>query len=368
MKSVPILGSWFTFGILALSNPAFADHTRTIVFDGSETATTVQLDGEESHTIYETREVPATCYRDEFMGYRRRCYDEWRERCFPETVCRPYGSSLEATPGDRGHDRRPGPGGPGGGSHCHVETRCRQVVYPICHSEPYYERVPYACTKRESVPVGQELDYRVNADVQVKFNLASVDARPAEGLRLSLDGQDVSLAATSLSGQVLLYVKSTQSVDVLRPDAGPYSPGEKRVRARFEITAQDAGRALSAVNGGIGDLALRGSELSFTLGRMEGRDSLEFGLKLERKRFLGAKRVFEGAVLPGAVSFEERGDRTLVRLALDRLNLSEQIKADKNYRLDLSVGLRPDSVAGRLLNPETLGRPAMVRDREVHSQ
>src|SRR5687768_6016830 len=67
--------------------PALAEGQQ-ISFDGSTSTYSVGLASQQTHTLYESREVPDTCYRREFVGYRPECRTYWRNECYPHDRCR----------------------------------------------------------------------------------------------------------------------------------------------------------------------------------------------------------------------------------------------------------------------------------------
>jgi hypothetical protein len=344
MKSLRLL---FALGALAIALPAAAS-TQSVVFDGSNLSPQLSLSTVESHVVYETREVPSTCYRDEFIGYRTECDTVWRRQCRDRRICR------EVRPGHR---------------RCHVEPECTSFPERVCRQIPEYRQVSYSCSKFETVPVRTEVDFNVRAEVSVNFSQVPAGVTPAEQLQVALDGEQVSLSAAAVSNRVLMFVQKNSSVQVVKPDLGADAPGEKLVTASFNVTLVDAQLLNTGLSEGLAELTLSGSVLSFTVAEIPTTDFLEVRFsKFEHDKFGSNKDLFAGVIPAWAVKVRSLGNgRSEISIDTARLPFAETVKSGREYKMSFTVSARANGIAGSLLNPGTVLRPLEIVDRKLKS-
>jgi hypothetical protein len=395
------------------SLPLSADHdaghgqTAQFIFDGTELTKEISLGATESHTLYETREVPSTCYTEELVGYRDECTTVYEPSCTQEWVCGGRGflneepiNDRQIVGGDDDHDRRGrggdrggdrggrggdrggdhgghggggnhgggghggggnhGGGGHGGGGHggpsCGYQTRCIDIPRQSCRQVPEYRTVSYECTKTETVPVGTEVDYQVHAHVNLSFQGLPANIKPSETLKVSLNDSRISIQTLSASGKLLLFAQGTQNQQIVKEDEGPQSPGQKLVSADYTIALIDAQAVLGAVNGGIGDIRIKDQSLIFTVGKVVLPDFLKIDMAFEKSNTGINDKLFKGEVPSQAVSIRDLGSKSEVTIALDRLSMKKQIERGKKYKvMNMILGVRTGAGPGTLLNPETVG-------------
>jgi hypothetical protein len=357
---------------------AFAgDDTATIQYRGQAEQKQFRLQDEEGHTVYETRTVADTCYREVLDHYETRCHDVARQECTPitrmecrdvsEQICSP--SRTECTPITRMECTGTPPNRtchpvqdqvcrtvPGD---CRTVTRrecspvydqvCRTVYDRVCNDYPIYRNEPYTCYKTIQVPVGYEVDYTVDADVTVSLGRAPQDVQADETLKLMLNGSKLSLKGEKLSNRLLVLVDKNVKEEVV-------APKQKRVTGSYALQFRSIEQILAPTKGEISDFVLTESELSFTTAKVGAPEFFALNLYIGRQQFLvGDLKKFDGDVAQEAFALEDQGDRTLVRVDLKKL------KADvfKGAKYNVRVKVRAEDTRNRtFLNPGLLPESA----------
>ncbi len=362
--------TWATACMLALSlsggawaqdsgNPPGAEAaTVELHFNGAAEQKSLELQGQEGHTVFETRVVPDTCYRQVLDHYERICHTEFRNECTPiaHQVCRD-GFRQECTP----ITRRECVGLPPYQT-CHDvsdrvcrtvpyrdcrtewEQVCRPIWFPVCHDEPRYRSEAYACTKTIQVPVGYEIDYQVTARVQVTFESAAGSVQADETLQLQLDGAQLKLKPAKLSNLLLIETNSTFDTQVT-------APKQKVVNATYTLRFVPLDEVLKPADGALQDFDWIRNEMSFSVPRVSHPEYLATSLRIARQQLVGEKKRFDGVVPAEALRLEDRGDRTRVIINLQRLGLD--LGSDAKYNVELQI--KAWNTRGQtLLNPELL--------------
>ncbi len=337
-----------------------APNTAEVQVTGANAGQTVLLSSEESHIVYEKREVPDTCYREVFSHYERECTNFPRQVCrnVPFPVCRDVVRDV-----CRPVTRRECIGFPPR-QLCRdiTETVCRRELQRECHNEwrnechtewdtrcidvPRYRREAYACTKIIDVPVGTEVDFHVDAEVKVEVESDSTEMSPDETLRLRLNGAQLSLESVRLSQQFV--VRFTRDVRVETP-----APKQKRVTATYRLKLVPVKEILHHVDSPIEDLELTTGELLFTISKVKRPEFFDLKVYVGRQQFLiGDLKRWDGPVPERALTLEDLGDRTGVRMDLKKLGIP--VFDGPKYHVRVSVRAQSPQEQGTVLNPSVL--------------
>jgi len=353
MKAKGILKALCCLSLLATSVSQAADQAVVQITD-SNLSQQVVLDGQKTSTIYEERQVADTCYRDVFDHYERVCRTEYdnqcgyEQRCYnrPERVCRTeYQRQCRQV---RVCPNRPG-------TQCRNETVCNNVPRQICSSVPRrfcqneyicrniprqvcenvarYRREAYACTRTVRVPVGERVDYTVQARISVNAQKSLLAGALAERLALKLENGTLVSNARSQSEHLL--IESKRVSEQMSQDGR-----SKLIVAEFDISVH-AKSELVEPFAGIQDLTIDGYLLKFTVAATELAPIMDLELKLEHSKFGPNTTLFEGLLPISSVEQSLRGNRTEIAIDLSRLELRKPLEnADYRVKLQGSVSSR----------------------------
>jgi hypothetical protein len=234
---------------------------------------------------------------------------------------------------------------------------CHQEPHEKCHQEPVYESQPYSCVKEEQVPDGEEIDFLVNAEVTLNFSSVPEGFRPNEIFSVSLANGKVAVKLVKASAGLPIYVRErSQTLQTVKPDQGPQSPGVKRINAIFDITIAKPADVVSPIKGGLADVGLTASPdaLSFTLGKVLYKDLLGGRVTVKRKKDGSGPLLADGDFVATELSLSELGNgRTIVTLPLQKLLGTSKLEKHKDYQVRLIV--RSGGQKEGLLNPQALG-------------
>lgn len=334
--------------VLAAST-ARAD-TQEFVLDGSVLNRTLKLASEEKHMVYQTVEYEATCSKEVFDGYEtvcnttyeQECTTTWQQVCHQVHKCNNLPPPQQVCWDDTECTNKP------------VQS-CHSVPHTSCHQEAQYHTEYYTCIKTKEVPVGEELDFRVDGEVTLKFPKAPQGVSLNEVFAVSLDGAKQSMKLKSNSKRVLIYLdKKSEDVKIIKPDGGASSPGYKKVVASYEFKFLSVSDVTSPISQGIEGVSLDivAKTISFDVGKVLLRDLFGFTLKLKRDKFWGDKTVVESEIRNSDLSFADQGSKTRVTARLASYEQNE-FKDDSTYKVEATVSIKSGSSSG-LLNPEAL--------------
>jgi len=357
--------------LMAVFSAAGIARADSVHFDGKELTRALTLKDQQTHTIYENEEQPATCHRTEQDGTEQLCHTEEDRQCRivnrevchneGERHCSPVIRRVCQTTNRRVCD----------GAHvchqipetvcheenseeCHTTNRqvcqyepqqeCQDFPRQVCVTIPRYIQVPYACTKTVSVPVGTALDYNVTANVAVNFIGAPANVKADELLNVAIAGDDVQLSLEKASNQVLMAVKKTSSMKIVAAQ-------EKVITAQYDITVSTfeeiCGGALSSLD----NVALNTAGIvSLKLNGTLKQDSLSLHLKVAEKSFASFSTVFDADVEQKNIVFTPTGaDQTAVTVDLRAIKSSIPLGFGY-YQVDATASCNaPEG----LINPDT---------------
>jgi hypothetical protein len=241
---------------------------------------------------------------------------------------------------------------------CHTtyEPVCSDQGHNVCEQVPQYEDQEYECGSGgggTTVPVGEELDFRVNAVVKLNFTQTSSPTQPAEKFVATLDGTKPGLKlAENTRKYVIVAVPGKVDVKIVQNDLGPNRPGIKQVTASYDVAVLPPADLDNAIQG-ITKIGIREKKVSFRLG---GRLHLTKALSLKVKidRIAGQKRVpVVNATIPWEkLEFATAVDgKTAVAAAL-KPYLLEPLKKAK-YAVSIEANYQPRATP-EVLNPELI--------------
>lgn len=340
--------------LVASGAQAQALESQRLQFDGSRAVDNVLLNATESHTVYQTVTRPATCHRQELDGYENRCHTTsrysctsvYRQQCRIERVCNGNGPRSVC------REQRVCRSIP--------DRVCRYVPDTVCTREPRYRQVAYSCSRTETVPVGQELDFHVAGAFDVNYGPVPQGIQANESLVLSLSNGVPALALERGSNQLLVYsVAQVAPVQIVRPDQGPQAPGEKRVAASFRLSFVSPSDVSSPVSQAVQGIAIEGNTLKFSVGRVVHPELLGVHVKIKRQKFLSDPLVVEDQIQAQDLMLKDQGARSEVNVALTRY-LKEQIK-DAKY--DVEIVVSSQAPAANLLNAALLPQQRQVEGK-----
>ncbi len=213
---------------------------------------TVQLVNSQFEPVFETRQEPDTCYRDEVQGTKQECRTVWDQRCYTETfpsctsitrrecstqnqcttvpdqVCNSNGCTTvprrvcqPATVCRNVPDQV-----------CHTQTRNRCVNEPrtVCNQVPNVVRVPYACTRPVQVQVGQRLVMKTVANLNLAFRYADGTGPNRDQFKIALPPQGEPLLNSESTADRYIY-----SSRILRKSVRAVSGDEQIVDYDIEV-------------------------------------------------------------------------------------------------------------------------------------
>jgi hypothetical protein len=343
---------------IALESGAFAS-SDNLVINGSRDQFQLTLDSEETHTLYDQREVPDVCYRTEQVGYRSVYETIYRQECSiqnvtrtrNEQVCRPGAAEGAAevcitTPISR----------------TNPERVCRNVAHVVERRVPNYEQVAYGCTRIETYAVGEELDYLVTAHVDVTVNPLPEGSRANEVLSANLSGSTHTLRSLSSSGSILLFVNSQVSSQIISAKVGTRA-GQKLVTANHVIQPV-AARDVKSPLSGISNMRLDRGVLKFVTGKVVLPQYLSIALDISKRRnLIGRKDLFKGVLARANYRLQSLGDRTEVSVDLGQLANNAEMRSGK-VRFEITVGSDASDL-GTLLNPQVMGATTVQNTLDV---
>jgi hypothetical protein len=336
---------------------AYAEDSETIEFDGTKYSIGVKLNDQEKHTLYQTVAVQSTCYKQELVGYQTVCHTQWQNECHWEyhPVCRPVTQCNNLPPPQQVCWTQ---------NVCHNEQQyvCHQVPHQVCHQEPQYQTVAYPCTQYVEKPVGEEIDFNVKGDLTMNFN--RIDEIPAsvERFRGVLNGEKLIVSLQQDSKQYLLYLtQKTSNVQILKPDQGAQSPGEKLVTAVYDVKRVPVAEISSAIQGQISGISLGAGQLSYEAGKVFSTDTIRVHVKMKKDDFWSDPTVIDADIASSDLVVNDAGSgRSRVFVPLAKY-LSQPLEDDK-YFIELSVSLVPSATNG-LLNPGLLPAQTQIQGK-----
>jgi hypothetical protein len=210
--------------------------------------------------------------------------------------------------------------------------------HPVCREQTVYRTEPYNCSRIERVAVGEETDYSVDGNVEVRLNgpaPAGLSVR-GEAVDLTLSGSRLGIREVARASGVLFLVEKSVDVRIRREDGGPSRPGLKEMNAVVTLTPISAQAALSAVNGGVKSLQLSRHQISASIGRVVLEDMLAIHVELKKARLLSDKPIVDRELSPDEYTLVDQGGRTQVLVDLDRIRLDNEIEKGK-YNVVLTV-------------------------------
>jgi hypothetical protein len=282
------------------------------------------------------------------VGYQTVCHTQYHQQCnwVYHPVCRPVTQCNNLPPPQQT---------------CWTQTVCtnqqqyvcHQVPQQVCHQEPQYATVAYPCTQYVEKPVGEELDFNVKGDLTVNFNRLDNGAAAVERFRGSLSGEKLQVTLLQDSKQFLLYLSQKSSnVQIVKPDLGAQSPGEKLVTAVYDVKRVPVAEVASPVQGEINNIAMQGSQLSYEGGKVFDPASMSLHVKIKRDKFGSDPTVVDADIRSSDLVLNDLGNgRSKVFVPLEKY-LQEKLR-EANYHVTLTVSLVRGSTQG-LLNPGIL--------------
>lgn len=234
----------------------------------------------------------------------------------------------------------------------------------VCRQVPKFKQVPYECTKIIRVPVGTEIDFEVEAKVEIQITgLNSVGdtalgIRPQELMIVGIENNNsVIIKISKSSGQYLIFEK--HQIKVTNP-----TEKKREIEAVFQIDLKSIRQISAPFEGSLSDFKINLTTTSFRLGNVQLPELLDVNLKIQRPRFLASRKlVFEGDIPEGGLQFIGDGNSSIVVIDLGHLNLLETLKEGRNYFVSPTVRLKK-SVSVGLLNPEILPEDLKVTGSE----
>jgi hypothetical protein len=250
--------------LLVLSMSAFASsQVKTFFYDGSQSGTQMSLRTEKTHTEYRYEQRRSICYRQE-MSYRQQCQRT------------PQGT--------------------------------------ICQTIPVYRTISYPCM--ETVRVGFEVkDYDVEANIDLNVVANASTQIAAETLKVSLDGDSLSVSAV---GSKRFFVVLTKS------DVQPRMTGSvKMLNASYTVELVEAAPVLKSLT--VTNIAMKDSTLSYTTGVIADRDLIGLSLNVKKAPLLGSDTVlFDRELASNEVQLNADAANTIVNVDLQTLGVKLQ--------------------------------------------
>jgi hypothetical protein len=298
----------------------------TLSYTGAAQVTDVVLTGEKRHTVYETITVEKTCSREVYDGTETRCETHYERSCRTQRLC----------------PNRPG-------TLCRDETVCDSRPVQNCYNHTRYRTEYYTCYERETVPVGTERDYLVDASIRVTMEAARINGN--EQIILQITDGAVSISSGQTSGKLLLF-KDANLTEQL-------NNGVKTIRGEVKISALSAEDVLNPVKNGILGLKADGTTLKITTQKIEIAQLLGIQLKIKRSRLLADKTIHEGLVPHSAIEVIPSGSKSEVQVNLAKIPMEEALK-DSKYKIEVTLVVQRDP---RLLNPRLIGQASSATQK-----
>lgn len=292
-----------SLGIVLVTSSAHAASSQIIHLQPGKTIQ-VDLEGTIRQSIYETREVPDTCYHTELRQETRRVCDLVpRRSCDTVPVCRDVMRPIcSGTGGCRDVPTR----------ECTNEQRCTTHHETVCHHETVTVpvQIPYACTRTETVKVGEQVVSQDIGHFAVTFKGDGAESAQDTFEVHVGNGVDVSsgfgLKNVRSSGDHLFFLKR---VNDSRADA--QAAGGRVFNVEYEITAVSIARLLQEHRLRISSLAFNARQLSFTLAATPAPNySIE--LKIQKDKLIGGlSTILQRTLAPADMQISVNADGSL---------------------------------------------------------
>jgi hypothetical protein len=271
--------------------------TRQFSYDGSQNEFEFILRGAQTHTEYRVEQVPDTCYRTVFMGYR--------------TVCN-------------------------GGPYCPIgRPGCYNYPGRTCHQQPVYRTEAYRCMRTVSIPYEVE-DYKTEAKVQFSFNVAD-NISANERFIIKLEGENLTLAAQGSRRYVIVknseVIESTLSGDL------------KSIDAKYEIQLVEAAPLMRAIS--MSRAHVNGQALEFDLGAGAENYAINHKLIVDKAPRVGRDtRLLEKMLMANDMTMTSSTNATLYSVDLNAQGVTLE---SGRYRISIEASYASDGV---ILNQE----------------
>jgi hypothetical protein len=246
--------------VLLFAMSAFASsETRTFFYDGSISATQLNLNAEQTHTEYRYEQRQTICHRTETV-YR--------------TIC---------TNGPQGR---------------------------ICRTVPQRRTVSYPCIRTVQIPY-EVKDYDVVANVNLSV-VAPANAQARETLKVTLNGDRLSLSASG-SKKYLIVLKNQKFNTRV-------SGSVKFVDATYNVELVESAPVLNALS--LNNMSVKNSVLNYTVGELAAPHYIGHKLRVEKAPILGSDTVlFNSDLRSDEINLKAQGRTTLASVDLDRLGV-----------------------------------------------
>jgi hypothetical protein len=331
---------------------ASTSDVHSVIVENNDKVDTFSLNTVTTRTEYRTETVQSTCYRQEIIGYRRVCRDDFNfsqiigslepKDVGPHPPPGPHPRDPRDPPPERKPEPRPSPRPdprpeprPYPRPDPRPDPRPEPRPYPrpeprppVCYDEPIYQEVAYSCLKTISVPY-EVVDHESTANVNVKLG-AAPQSKPQTGncgITFSMNGDNFQANNSCLDYLALAQVG--------KKDNG-------RIKdLSYTIALLDAEKVFSPLAGGLTNMHLDGDVLVIRTGELRANSNFSLKLYVERKRILKKNDVLINRVLKSSdFTYQPIDSRTgYVRMDLSRLtgNFDNSKKHIIKVNLDLTL-------------------------------
>jgi hypothetical protein len=224
--------------------------------------------------------------------------------------------------------------------------QCQDVPDQVCQQVPHYDTETYACTQEVQVPVGQQLVLQNLGNVSVKYGAVPQGIKPNEDFVAQLADRDVGLGVKQASGALVIFADKKQ--DVKDADST-----HRVITTELDLSFASAAEIAAPVKGGIADVALTNSSVSFSLGKVTRKDFLTIGLSLVADS-TSAQILNVPQVPLDKITFQDNPQtgRTVATIQLADLGVQSALQPGK-YALGISAGLLTQGI-DKLLDASAL--------------
>jgi hypothetical protein len=249
------------FSLVLAMTVSASSETRTFFYDGSQDSVQLALRAEQTHTEYRYEQRSSICYRQEI---------------FYRTVCqhRPQGGR-------------------------------------VCRSVPHYRTIAYPCMQTIRIPY-EVKDYDVEAYVNLSIGKFS-ETILGETFRVTLDGDHLSLAASSGSKKFFILLKKSEVKVSVHGQL-------KMIDASYEAELIEAAPVLKAL--AMTNISLRDSVLNFQLGSVDEQNVIGYSLNVSRAPLIGSNTtLFNRELATNEIHLTAEGKGSRAEVNLERLGV-----------------------------------------------